>query len=73
MSLPVRRASQAELEAINNPDWTCFYRRYYCKAEELLSAVGYPFKLTPILHFCDFLDEWVHVIASHIVEERGMK
>ena len=40
-----------------------------CEAEELLTAVGNPIKLAPILFLADLLEERVHVIALGIVME----
>ena len=40
-----------------------------CEAEELLTAVGNPIKLAPILFLADLLEERVHVIALGIVED----
>ena len=69
-SPPVRKANQGELQTVYYPNWTALNRRNDCEAEELLSAVGNPFKLTSILHFSDFLDERVHVIASCVVKQQ---
>ena len=65
--------TQGGTAGCNDPDGTCQDRRDDGEAQELLSGVGDPFKLTPILCLGYLLDEGVHVIASGIVEEEGDK